>query len=176
MTQPWWEGGPGSENPPDADEANNALCWQWAASSGVDASPFFRIFNPDRHAQRFDPDGAYAAHWLPEAAQSTSGYPEAPVVGLTTPRRRRTMPPSPCPGPSASTDGGAGARADHPRRSRGVTDRAQLGHRSGADPPPDATWSRPRRPGGDADTDAAASRSPRGSAPCSAPLPSPVVP
>lgn len=75
MTQPWWEGGPGSGNPPDADEANNALDWQWAASSGVDASPFFRIFNPDRQAQRFDPDGAFAARWLPEAAQSTRRVP-----------------------------------------------------------------------------------------------------
>lgn len=48
----------------DADLANNTLGWQWVAGCGVDAAPFFRIFNPDTQATKFDPDGAYRQHWL----------------------------------------------------------------------------------------------------------------
>ena len=47
----------------DADLASNAMNWQWAAGSGVDAQPFFRIFNPQAQAERFDPDGAYVKRW-----------------------------------------------------------------------------------------------------------------
>ncbi|MDZ7735861.1 MAG: deoxyribodipyrimidine photo-lyase [Gammaproteobacteria bacterium] len=50
----------------DADLANNTLGWQWAAGCGADAAPYFRIFNPTRQAQRFDPDGTYIRRWLPE--------------------------------------------------------------------------------------------------------------
>jgi deoxyribodipyrimidine photo-lyase len=52
----------------DADLANNSLGWQWVAGSGADAAPYFRVFNPVRQAERFDPDGAYIAHWVPELA------------------------------------------------------------------------------------------------------------
>ena len=41
----------------DADPANNPASWQWVAGSGVDAAPFFRIFNPVLQGERFDPDG-----------------------------------------------------------------------------------------------------------------------
>lgn len=50
----------------DADLANNTLGWQWASGSGADAAPFFRIFNPARQGARFDPDGTYVRHWVPE--------------------------------------------------------------------------------------------------------------
>jgi len=50
----------------DADLANNSLGWQWVAGSGADAAPYFRIFNPVRQAERFDPAGRYIARWLPE--------------------------------------------------------------------------------------------------------------
>ncbi|MEJ2622741.1 MAG: deoxyribodipyrimidine photo-lyase [Candidatus Thiodiazotropha sp.] len=50
----------------DADLANNSLGWQWSAGCGADAAPYFRIFNPLRQAERFDPDGVYIRHWLPE--------------------------------------------------------------------------------------------------------------
>lgn len=53
----------------DADLANNAMGWQWAAGCGVDAAPFFRIFNPTLQAERFDPAGAYIRRWVPELAQ-----------------------------------------------------------------------------------------------------------
>ncbi|MGO2863214.1 MAG: cryptochrome/photolyase family protein [Brevibacterium sp.] len=47
----------------DADEANNPVSWQWVAGCGADASPFFRIFNPERQRERFDPDGEYVRQW-----------------------------------------------------------------------------------------------------------------
>ncbi|MCH8550606.1 MAG: DNA photolyase family protein [Natronospirillum sp.] len=52
----------------DADFAVNNGNWQWGASTGVDAAPYFRIFNPLRQAQRFDPDGDYVRQWVPELA------------------------------------------------------------------------------------------------------------
>ena len=48
----------------DWDAASNAMGWQWVAGSGPDAAPYFRIFNPELQAARFDPDGHYRARWL----------------------------------------------------------------------------------------------------------------
>lgn len=53
----------------DADLANNSMGWQWVAGSGVDASPFFRIFNPMLQGAKFDPQGAYVRKWCPELAK-----------------------------------------------------------------------------------------------------------
>lgn len=53
----------------DADLANNAAGWQWVAGCGADAAPYFRIFNPVRQGERFDPKGAYLRRWLPELAR-----------------------------------------------------------------------------------------------------------
>ena len=53
----------------DADLANNAGNWQWVAGSGADAQPFFRIFNPVRQAEKFDPDGEYVRRWVPEISR-----------------------------------------------------------------------------------------------------------
>ena len=52
----------------DADLANNAASWQWVAGCGADAAPYFRVFNPVRQSQKFDPDGAYIRRWIPELA------------------------------------------------------------------------------------------------------------
>jgi deoxyribodipyrimidine photo-lyase len=52
----------------DADLANNVMNWQWAAGCGVDAAPWFRIFNPVLQGRKFDPEGAYVRRWLPELA------------------------------------------------------------------------------------------------------------
>ncbi|MBS0421502.1 MAG: deoxyribodipyrimidine photo-lyase [Proteobacteria bacterium] len=60
----------------DADLANNTLNWQWAAGCGADAAPYFRIFNPETQAKRFDPDGLYIHKWVP-----SQGQPK-PVVDL----------------------------------------------------------------------------------------------
>jgi deoxyribodipyrimidine photo-lyase len=52
----------------DGDLAANNGGWQWSASTGTDAAPYFRIFNPVSQSQRFDPDGRFIRHWLPELA------------------------------------------------------------------------------------------------------------
>lgn len=53
----------------DADLANNSAGWQWVAGCGVDAAPYFRIFNPLTQSRRFDPDGAYIRRFVPELAR-----------------------------------------------------------------------------------------------------------
>ena len=50
----------------DWDPASNNGGWQWAASTGCDAQPYFRIFNPVLQGRRFDPDGTYVRRWVPE--------------------------------------------------------------------------------------------------------------
>ncbi|WP_425090940.1 cryptochrome/photolyase family protein [Tropicimonas sp. S265A] len=50
----------------DWDPAANAMGWQWAAGSGPDAAPYFRVFNPDTQLNKFDRDGAYQKAWLAE--------------------------------------------------------------------------------------------------------------
>ncbi|MCL6284256.1 DNA photolyase family protein [Ruegeria sp. 2012CJ41-6] len=50
----------------DWDPAANAMGWQWVAGSGPDATPYFRVFNPDLQQKKFDPDGVYVARWLAE--------------------------------------------------------------------------------------------------------------
>ncbi len=50
----------------DGDLAANNGGWQWAASTGTDAAPYFRIFNPTRQGERFDPQGHFIRQWLPE--------------------------------------------------------------------------------------------------------------
>jgi len=52
----------------DADAASNPGNWQWVAGSGLDASPYFRIFNPVTQGERFDPEGRYVRRWVPELA------------------------------------------------------------------------------------------------------------
>jgi deoxyribodipyrimidine photo-lyase len=49
----------------DFDLASNNGGWQWAAGSGCDAAPYFRIFNPTLQQDKFDPDGSYVKKWLP---------------------------------------------------------------------------------------------------------------
>lgn len=50
----------------DGDPANNNGGWQWTAGTGTDAAPYFRILNPTRQGERFDPDGAYVRRFVPE--------------------------------------------------------------------------------------------------------------
>ncbi len=50
----------------DGDESQNNGNWQWAASVGADPQPYFRVFNPVRQQQKFDPDGVYVRRWVPE--------------------------------------------------------------------------------------------------------------
>ncbi len=85
----------------DLDFANNNGGWQWAASTGTDAAPYFRVFNPTTQGRRFDPEGDYLRRWLPElagldageihdpapATRRRVGYPE-PVVDHAAARQR----------------------------------------------------------------------------------------
>ncbi len=57
----------------DYDHAQNQLNWQWVAGTGRDAAPFFRIFNPETQAAKFDPERRYVRRWIPEL--DTPGYP-----------------------------------------------------------------------------------------------------
>lgn len=85
----------------DADLANNSQGWQWTAGCGVDAAPYFRIFNPVTQGEKFDPRGVYVRRWVAELADAPdalvhrpwtdpdllarSGYPP-PIVDLAQSR------------------------------------------------------------------------------------------
>ncbi len=56
----------------DYDPAVNNGNWQWAASTGCDAQPYFRIFNPWRQQERFDPECEYIKKWVPELRDVTA--------------------------------------------------------------------------------------------------------
>ncbi|CAI8827194.1 deoxyribodipyrimidine photo-lyase [Pseudomonas serboccidentalis] len=87
----------------DGDLAANNGGWQWSASTGTDSAPYFRIFNPLSQSEKFDSEGLFIKHWLPELAglnkkevhnpASAGGlfgvadYP-APIVNLGASRER----------------------------------------------------------------------------------------
>lgn len=58
----------------DYELASNCGGWQWAAGTGCDAAPYFRIFNPDLQAAKFDPEHKYIKKWVPEL--DSFGYPQ----------------------------------------------------------------------------------------------------
>lgn len=58
----------------DADLANNSASWQWVAGSGADAAPFFRIFNPILQGEKFDAQGDYTRHYVPELTTLPDKY------------------------------------------------------------------------------------------------------
>lgn len=64
----------------DADGANNPFNWQWVAGSGADAAPYFRVFNPELQAKKFDPQGLYISQWASDA-------PAEPIVDLAATRK-----------------------------------------------------------------------------------------
>ena len=66
----------------DYEQSSNVGNWQWVAGCGVDASPYFRIFNPYEQQKKFDKFGAYVKKWLP------NGYKEQPIVDHKFARQR----------------------------------------------------------------------------------------
>jgi len=85
----------------DGDFASNNGGWQWSASTGCDASPWFRIFNPTTQSQKFDAEGKFIRKFLPELAELDNkqihnpsntirqklGYPD-PIIDYKTARER----------------------------------------------------------------------------------------
>ena len=67
----------------DADLANNSMGWQWVAGCGVDAAPYFRIFNPVTQAQKFDKQGHYINRWL---NKPSTVHVTTPIVDLAKSR------------------------------------------------------------------------------------------
>ncbi len=61
----------------DYDLASNNGNWQWAAGTGCDAAPYFRVFNPTLQTEKFDPEHEYIKRWVPE--YHTLSYP-TPIV------------------------------------------------------------------------------------------------
>ncbi|MEU5841169.1 deoxyribodipyrimidine photo-lyase [Rhodococcus sp. NPDC047139] len=96
---PWWRGARHfMRHLVDGDLASNQHNWQWTAGSGTDAAPYFRVFNPTRQGEKFDPTGEYVRRWVPELRSvdgvrvhslpdgPPDGYPE-PVVDHAHERR-----------------------------------------------------------------------------------------
>ncbi len=69
----------------DFDLAANNGGWQWAAGSGCDAAPYFRVFNPQLQTEKFDPQLTYIKKWVPEFG--TKDYPK-PIVDHKFARER----------------------------------------------------------------------------------------
>ncbi len=69
----------------DYEQSSNVGNWQWAAGSGVDAAPYFRIFNPTSQWEKFDRDSTYIKKWVPEFG--TQKYPQ-PIVDHAFARER----------------------------------------------------------------------------------------
>ena len=66
----------------DGDPAANNGGWQWAAGTGTDAAPYFRIFNPVSQGEKFDPAGAYVRCYVPELGSVPANYIHAPWMML----------------------------------------------------------------------------------------------
>ncbi|MBK7711492.1 MAG: deoxyribodipyrimidine photo-lyase [Bacteroidales bacterium] len=69
----------------DYELSSNNGNWQWAAGTGCDAAPYFRVFNPELQYKKFDPDGEYVRKWVPE--KDRKDYP-APIVDHDFARKR----------------------------------------------------------------------------------------
>ena len=72
----------------DFELSSNNGNWQWAASTGCDAVPYFRIFNPELQLKKFDPELKYVKKWVPE--YDTKDYPE-PILDISFSRKRALL-------------------------------------------------------------------------------------
>ncbi|WP_225334587.1 cryptochrome/photolyase family protein [Halomicrobium urmianum] len=80
----------------DHDTANDVGGWQWAASTGTDAQPYFRVFNPTTQGERYDPDAEYVRRYVPELRDADPDViHEWPDLEPT--QRRRAAPDYPDP-------------------------------------------------------------------------------
>jgi deoxyribodipyrimidine photo-lyase len=81
----------------DWDPASNAMGWQWSAGSGPDATPYFRVFNPETQLDKFDPEQAYVRRWIAEGMSAPSE--EALSYFEAVPRAWKLSPDAPYPEP-----------------------------------------------------------------------------
>ena len=85
---PWQEGAAWFHDTlVDADLANNTLGWQWVAGCGADAAPYFRVFNPVLQGEKFDPEGVYVRHWIPELGAVPARFVHRPWDAAPAQRR-----------------------------------------------------------------------------------------
>ncbi|MDT8345196.1 MAG: deoxyribodipyrimidine photo-lyase [Thermohalobaculum sp.] len=88
----------------DWDPASNAMGWQWTAGSGPDAAPYFRIFNPDTQAAKFDPGAVYRDRFIAEGRAQP--HRDALAFFEAVPRRWGLSPDAPYPAPVVALDTG----------------------------------------------------------------------
>ena len=98
----------------DGDIAQNQLNWQWVAGCGTDPAPYFRIFNPIKQSEKFDPDGTYIRRYVPELA-------DVPDEHLHEPWLRAGRGPAGLPGSRSWTTGRAQEGAGPLRRGQPMT-------------------------------------------------------
>ncbi|HAC33165.1 MAG TPA: deoxyribodipyrimidine photo-lyase [Gammaproteobacteria bacterium] len=77
----------------DGDLAANNGGWQWSASTGADAAPYFRIFNPTRQSEKFDPQGDFLRRWLPELLDVPTRHIHQPRAWLDQYEPHNSYPP-----------------------------------------------------------------------------------
>jgi deoxyribodipyrimidine photo-lyase len=88
----------------DWDPAANAMGWQWAAGSGPDAAPYFRVFNPVSQREKFDPDRAYVDRWIAEGRRAPGA--DALAWFDAIPLSWGLSPSAPYPAPVVDADAG----------------------------------------------------------------------
>lgn len=81
----------------DWDIASNAMGWQWTAGSGPDAAPYFRVYNPDTQAEKFDRNGAYRDRFIAEGRRNP--HPDALAFFDAVPAEWDLSPHAPYPSP-----------------------------------------------------------------------------
>lgn len=76
----------------DGELAANNGGWQWAAGTGADAAPYFRVFNPTTQGQRFDKQGDFIRQWVPELAKVPAKFIHQPQIWLEQHQAGHTYP------------------------------------------------------------------------------------
>ncbi|KAA1109671.1 hypothetical protein PGTUg99_030867 [Puccinia graminis f. sp. tritici] len=83
------------ENLVDGDLGSNNGGWQWSASTGTDAQPYFRIFAPLSQSEKSDPNGDFIRHWVPELKSITGKNIHAPFDSLPPDKFKKLNYPKP---------------------------------------------------------------------------------
>ncbi len=120
----------------DADLANNTMGWQWVAGCGVDAAPYFRVFNPVLQGEKFDPGGEYVRSWVPELRDLPSEWIHQPwaapplVLAAAGVVLGKTYPQPIVDHARSARHGAAGVRDDEEVRTQTIAGRVSVAIRS----------------------------------------------